>query len=103
MRKHLFIVILQLAASGADAYFTDVNQHRPLHHEQNPIARPFVGSTPGLIAYFGAQTVIKLTLRSWFRKRGHRRIAEIVEAAGILDNATCATNSALHQNSIGAK
>ena len=103
MKRHVFIVILQLAVSGADAYFTNADQRQVLHHEQNPIARQFVGSTAGIVTYFSAQTAIKLTLPAWLRKHNHRRIAELAEIAGIADNATCATNSALHQHSLREK
>ena len=100
MKKHLLIVVLQLVASGADAYYTDKNQHLPRHYELNPIARQFIGSRPSLIGYFGAQTALKLELPTLLRKRGHGRMAETVQAAAILDNASGATISKLNNHSV---
>jgi hypothetical protein len=52
MKHFVWVVILQLAASGADAYYTNRNLHRHLHEagfqEQDPLARPFVHNTTDL-------------------------------------------------------
>jgi len=87
-RKHVIIVTtLQLAATGIDAWRTDIN--RQSHGwEGNPIARPFVmGGRPALAGYFGCQLTLKLVLPRLLRRNGHRRMAAAAEIYGIVDNA----------------
>lgn len=99
MKTALFI-ILQLASSGSDAYFTHRNAMTPRFHEYNPIARPFVGSTRGTVIYFGGGAALKIGAVCLLRKRGHQRFADALALAGIADNAGAAIFSATHLNAI---
>jgi hypothetical protein len=92
MKHHLLIIILQLAATGADAWRTDANM-TPRGIEQNPLSAPFVRTRPSRILYFGASATIKIALPIALRRHGHDRLATVAEWAGIADNAGCAIYS----------
>jgi hypothetical protein len=96
MSTHILAIVLQLAASGADAYYT----HRVVidHHgtEANPIARPFMHSTGSEVAYFATTAGLKIALPPLLRRHHHNKLANIAAAAGIADNAEAATYTAMH-------
>jgi hypothetical protein len=94
MKTALFI-LLQLAASGADAYYTNRNAMTPLFREHNPIARPFMGTRESLIDYFSITAAGKIAAFILLRKK-HARFADGVAIAGISDNAAAAIFSATH-------
>lgn len=96
MKKRLLLLALQLAASGSDAYFTHRNQELPRHYEMNPVARPFIGSTPGLAGYFTAEATAKIVLAHEFRIHHHPALADASASLGIADNVFGATYSATH-------
>lgn len=96
MKKHLLMLALQLAASGADAYMTQRNMSMPQHSEHNPFARTFVShGTPLLATYFVAQTGVKLYTVYLLRKHEHQQLADAVAVAGIADNTYGAVTSTL--------
>lgn len=94
--KTALLIILQLAASGSDAYFTNRNAHGPGFYELNPIARPFVRSQRTLAAYFATGAAVKIAVPIMLRKHHHQRLADAIAIAGIADNAGAATFSATH-------
>jgi hypothetical protein len=94
MKTALFI-LLQLAASGADAYYTNRNAMTPLFREHNPIARPFMGTRASRIDYFSITAAGKIAVFTLLRKR-HSRTADGIAVAGISDNAFAAAFSATH-------
>lgn len=93
MTKHvLLMIVLQLAASGADAWTT----HRGLAlgaPELNPLARPFVGSTGGQVVFFGGGAAMKIVVPWALRRRGHARMATVAEIVGIVDSGGAAGNN----------
>lgn len=104
MKHALLMIVLQLASSGADAYYT--------HHsiavstrfsEHNPVARPFVYSTSGQIGYFSATAGIKIAVPFALRRQHHAKLAEAFAIAGIADNASCAAFTATHIERTPAK
>ena len=102
MKHAIFVIILQLASSGADAWRTDHNA-QPLNrptaiqgHESNPIAAPFVDSRPKLIAYFSVTTGIKLAIPWQLRRHHHPKLATVAEILGIADSAGAAAWSGAH-------
>lgn len=97
MKHALLMIVLQLASSGADAYYT--------HHtaaagtrfdEHNPIARPFVHSTGGQVGYFGVTAGLKIATPIILRRKGHPKLADVFAVGSIADNASCAAFSATH-------
>jgi len=94
--KTFLLIVLQLAASGSDAYFT----HKQLASrgvEFDPIARPFVRTTTGQVAYFGSTAAISIAVPYELRKHRHERLADLASIAAIADSATGAAQSAIHQ------
>lgn len=89
MKHTILMIILQLAASGGDAYYTNrnINLGAP---ELNPIAKPFVRTTAGRVGYFSLQTGLKITLPILLRKHGHEKLADFAGWYGIADNAAAA-------------
>jgi hypothetical protein len=94
MTKHgVLVLVLQLASSGADAWTTHRGLSEPGHFERNPLARPFVGSTAGQVAFFGGGAGIKLALPWALRCHGHGRMATVAEWTGIADSGVAAGNN----------
>lgn len=95
MKKRLLILAFHLAASGADAYLTNRNQHLPVHSEMNPIARPFVSNgQPILITYFAATFGLETLGEYELHKHHHEHLAFGLEVFNIADHATGAAISA---------
>jgi hypothetical protein len=94
--KTLLFVVLQLAASGSDAYYTDRFMSSRYGSEGNPLARPFVQTRTDRVLYFSGQTGLKLGAVYLLKKRGHGKLAESVAIAGIADNAVATAYSATH-------
>lgn len=94
--KTFLLIMLQLGASGADAYFTNRNQQGPHAYELNPIARPFLKTTPSRVLYFSSGAALKITVPVLLRKRHHDRLALTFSLAGIADNGAAAAYSAAH-------
>lgn len=97
--KTLVLILLQLAATGADAYYTDRGMGRnPLTHvnrETNPIARPFVQTRADRIAYFSVTAGIKIAVPRLIHKK-HPKLATAAEIAAIVDSAEAAAYSGTH-------
>lgn len=91
----LLAVALQLAAGGADAYYTDRNMSMGMR-ERNPLVAPFVQSRPARIAYFSASVGIKIALPRILRRHRHNKLARAVEVWGVVDSAQGAAYSAIH-------
>lgn len=88
---------MQLAASGADAYWTQKNTvGNRKASEMDPLARPFVKSTAGVCFYFAAETGAKLFVTYELNKHGHRKLARAFSIWGIGDNIYGAAYSASH-------
>jgi hypothetical protein len=94
--KTAILIVLQLAASGSDAYFTHRDHLYRRFYETNPIARPFVGSTRGQILYFGSGAAMKISVAHVLRTHGHTKFAEAFALSGIADNSIAAAYSATH-------
>lgn len=93
MSKAMLLILLQLAASAGDAYTT----HKGLegrHFERNPIARPFMQSTAGQVAFFSAETGIKISLVAVLRHKHHNHLADGLAIYGIGENAYWTVNNA---------
>lgn len=97
VKKHLLLIVLQLAASGNDAFWTQHNMHsgltHPYPHESNPLARPFVRTTAGTVLYFGIGAGVKIAVPTMLRKHNHSALADAVAVGGIVDNAIGGINS----------
>ena len=87
------ILILALASSGADAYFTQRN-FGPGFRERDPLARPFVRNTPDLVISSAAGAGLKLYLPHLMRKHGRGQLAREMEISGIAGNTVGAIYSA---------
>jgi hypothetical protein len=96
MKTFTLYVILQLASTGNDAYWTQRNSQSPYFHEQNPIARKFVGSTAGCVTYFSASAAGHILAVQLLRKHHHNKLATFVEIEGIADHGASGIYSALH-------
>jgi len=79
--------VSQLAASATDAYATYRNMERSHFRENDPIARPFMGSTAGLATFFTLDAGVKLGSAAVLRHYGHARWARAVQLFGVADNA----------------
>lgn len=94
MKRALLMLVLQLGANGADAYFTHRNLARWNFREQNPIARPFVRNTPDLIVSSAAGLGFTLYAEHLFRKHDHPKFARTLEFGSIAGHTFGAINSA---------
>lgn len=94
MKHALLLIVLQLASSGADAYYTNRIMEHPWGFELNPVAKPFVGSRAGRITYFSVTAGAKIALPIALRRHGHEKLASIAAWSGIADNAGGAGYSA---------
>ena len=94
--KTALLIIMQLAASGSDAYYTHRCMQFPVHSEKNPIARQFVGSTSGQVFYFSAGAALKIVGAYWLRKHHHQKWADVAAVTGVADSAGGALYSATH-------
>jgi hypothetical protein len=97
MKTSLLLILLQLAASGNDAYWTDRNMHTPHFHEDNPTSALFVHNRPSLIAYVSISAAGRIALTHVLRKHHHNRLATALAVTSIADNVyggvTSAANS----------
>ncbi len=96
MKKHIAMVLLQLAASGFDAYYTHRNVIVSRGVELDPVAAPFVHSTPALVTYFSADAAVKIYVTHELRRHGHKAMADLMSTAGFVDSAESAAFSATH-------
>lgn len=94
----VLILLLQLSATGNDAYWTDRNLQQCSHCEYDPIARPFVKNRAGLVAYFSASAAVKIAVPYELRKHHHGKIARVLEVYGIGDSVYGGTISAVRSN-----
>lgn len=91
--KSALLIILQLASSGADAYFTQRNFGHDFR-ENDPIARPFVRNTKDLAISSAAFAGAKIYLPHLLRQHGHSKAALTMELSGIALNTAGAVSSA---------
>lgn len=96
MKKKLLILALHLAANGADAYYTHRAMSLPHHREYDPIARPFVAHTPGLVTYFAADTAVEIYAAHWVRSHHHDHLATAIDLINIADHTQGAIFTDLH-------
>ena len=90
MKTWLMLVALQLGASGTDAFYT--HQANP-RYEQNPIAKPFMGSTAGQVAFFGGGAALRIGLSYALHKK-HPKIADGILIEGTGENTFSAVYTA---------
>jgi hypothetical protein len=93
--KTALLVIMQLAASGSDAYFNRRNLGTRDWRERDPIARPFVQSDKGIVIYFSATAGLKITAAHLLKKH-HHKLSDFASVYGIIDNSEGAIFSATH-------
>ena len=79
MKTTVLLVILQLAAVGNDAYWTDHNLHGMHFVEHNPLAVPFVKNRPELITTMSLSAAAQVIVPRLLRKRHHNHFARFVE------------------------
>jgi hypothetical protein len=60
--------------------------------EHNPLAQPFMGSTPGRVAYFGGAAAGTVGLSYLFHKTGHHKL----EHATLMIGIGCSTQGAVY-------
>jgi len=93
-KGNVFLLALDSGAKFADYHYTMRNQMAPIHHESDPIARPFVNHRWSAGMFFGGQVAVD-GLVSWaLTRRGHGRWAKAVVVGGVVDNGTGAWWSA---------
>ena len=95
----ILFIVMQLGASGADAYYTHtvVVEQRQIEH--NPIAKPFMHSTRNEVAYFSVTTAVKIAAPIVLRHRHHEKLATALALMSIADNASCAVYTSAHVRS----
>jgi hypothetical protein len=93
--KPIIFIVLQLAASGSDAYFTNRNAMLSRFREHNPISRPFMANEETRIGYFSIDAALKITIPMIVRRK-HPHLARGIAIGEILDNAQGAIFSATH-------
>lgn len=93
MKHVLLVIILQLASTGGDAYFTNRNMQMGAR-EMNPSVRPFVQSQASRIFFFSASAAFKIAVPIELRRHRHNKIATAAEILGIVDSAQGAAISA---------
>jgi hypothetical protein len=96
--KHFaWIVVLRLAASGADAYYTNRNLHYNLHEvgfqEHDPLMRPFVHNTTDLSLSFAAGSC-GFTFAEYRLLKGHDKLSNSVAAVDFASHVWGAATSA---------
>jgi hypothetical protein len=83
-----------VAATGADFYFTNQLYHHGFRPEEsNPIARPFVGTLGGRIAYFAAESATKIAIAHLLHKH-HRKLELFERSWAVGDSVYGAVTSA---------
>lgn len=93
------IVVAQLAAHGADAFFTYRDMHSYNFVEHDPLARPFVHNDAIFIAGSAIGLFGELFIEKTLRKRGHRQIADALALVSISGHTWGATYSAINHKS----
>src|SRR5271166_4991087 len=83
MKRTLLIIALQLAANGADAYYTYDNMGRPHFHEVDPVASPFTHNTSTLVGGSALSIAGSLLLERKLRHQGKTRWADALAAAQV--------------------
>lgn len=88
-----FLIVLQLMATGSDAYFTRRNADHVGFFELDPIVRPFTKSNAGTVAFFGTEAGLAIYLPHLLRKHGHNKLANELAIAGIANSSVGTTIS----------
>jgi hypothetical protein len=89
--------VLQLASSGADAFYTNRNMTSRFPVEHDPLSRPFVIHGTSLrIAYFAGGEVFTLALAEYLRRKNHPNLETGVRVEQILNNSSGAAYSAMN-------
>lgn len=91
------LVMLQLAASGTDAYYTNRNMQLKGATEHTTYARPFVTrGTAGVVTFFALDAGIKLEVAHLLRRKTKPLVGNGFAVVGITDNTIGAAYSASH-------
>jgi hypothetical protein len=97
--KHaVLLAVVQLAATGADAYFTNRNMQRNHGEELDPIERPFVHNPATLTALFATEAAGTIYSSYWLRQHDHAKMADAGTASLIASHAYGATFSSFDFN-----
>jgi|HubBroStandDraft_1064217.scaffolds.fasta_scaffold314239_1 hypothetical protein len=97
--KHAVVLaVVQLAATGADAYYTNRNIQRYHGEELDPIERPFVHNPATLTALFATEAAGTIYSSYWLRKHDHGRMADAGALSLIASHAYGATFSSFDFN-----
>jgi hypothetical protein len=97
--KHaVLLAVVQLAATGADAYFTNRNMQRNHGEELDPIERPFVHNPATLTALFATEAAGTIYSSYWLRQRDHGKMADAGAASLIASHAYGAAFSSFDFN-----
>jgi hypothetical protein len=96
--KTALLIVLQLAASGSDAYFTNRGaQSGGIFREHNPFARPFVHSTKGCVVFFSSEALAGILVPHELRKHHHAKLAMAYSLGSIASNVEGAAFTGTHQ------
>jgi|SRR5271165_7405614 len=97
--KHaVLLAVVQLAASGADAYYTNRNMQRNHGVELDPLERPFVHNPASLTALFATEAAGTIYSAYWLRKHDHAKMADAGAAGLIASHAYGAAYSSFDFN-----
>jgi hypothetical protein len=97
--KHAVVLaVVQLAATGADAYFTNRNMQRNHGEELDPIERPFVHNPATLTALFATEAAGTIYSAHWLRQHDHGKMADAGAASLIASHAYGAAFSSFDFN-----
>jgi hypothetical protein len=97
--KHaVLLAVVQLAASGADAYYTNRNMQRNHGEELDPIERPFVHNPVTLTALFATEAAGTIYSSYWLRKHDHGKMADAGAASLIASHTYGAVYSSFDFN-----
>jgi hypothetical protein len=95
-RSTIALVALDGAAKAADSYVTRRNMDGG-GEEHNPLARPFVRTTPVQVAATAALLGSEIAAAYWLHRRHHDRMGRAVLIGGAVINGLGATSSFKHR------
>jgi hypothetical protein len=93
VKRTLLLIALQLAANGADAYYTNRNIRNGNFHETDLIAKPFTHGTVSMSAWAAAGMAGTLYSEMWLRHRGHGRWADALAIGDVSGHTYGAVSS----------
>ncbi|MBZ5689619.1 MAG: hypothetical protein LAP86_31860 [Acidobacteriia bacterium] len=94
-RKNRTLFAVNGAMAGADFFVTRRNLGRN-GTELNPVARMFIGSTPGLAANFAMETGGVVSVSYLFHKTGHHKLERMTSYINLSASAFAVTYGLAH-------